>query len=265
MTVLRATIDGIGLLGPGLAGWKAGREALTGALPYASLPTEFPVAGSLPPSERRRASRATKLVLALGHEAIDAAGLEASAMATVFTSSAGDGYNCHEICQMLASSDRQLSPTRFHNSVHNAPAGYWSIASGSMAPSSVICAYDASFSAGLLEALALVAATGAPCTLIAYDTDYPEPIRAVRPLPDSFGIALVLGARPGARSIAQIKVGFTAALPTTLDDPAQEQLRRDIPAARGLPLLRALAQGTASSVVIEYLDQRALAIDIAPC
>ena len=91
----------------------------------------------------------------------------------MFSSSAGDGNNCHEICQALASNDRQISPTRFHNSVHNAPSGYWSIASGAMATSSVVCAYDASFGAGLLEALAQVVADGTRCVLVSYDTDYP--------------------------------------------------------------------------------------------
>ena len=152
--MLTAYIEGIGLLGPGLNNWVEGQRILAGDAVYATQPTALPPATSLPPSERRRASRAIKLALAVGYEAIAAAKLEPATLATVFSSSAGDGYNCHEICQALASNDRQLSPTRFHNSVHNAPAGYWSIASGAMASSSMICAYDASFGAGLLEALA---------------------------------------------------------------------------------------------------------------
>lgn len=260
--MLDAHIEGIGLLGPGLRSWAEGRLLLAGGLPHAAAPSEFPVATSLPPSERRRASRATKLVLAVGLEAIDAAGADASTLATVFTSSAGDGYNCHEICQMLASNDRQLSPTRFHNSVHNAPAGYWSIASGSMAPSSVICAHDASFGAGLLEAMAQVVASRERCVLIAYDTDYPEPMRTSRPIPDAFGIALVLSPQRSEHSLAAIRVSFTSENPRQLNDPSLEALRKSTPSARGLPLLEALASGARGRVIIDYLGDCALAVDV---
>ena len=46
-----------------------------------------------------------------------------------------------------------VSPTRFHNSVHNAAAGYWTIGAGAMQPATAISAFDASFAQGLLEAM----------------------------------------------------------------------------------------------------------------
>jgi Beta-ketoacyl synthase, N-terminal domain len=263
--MLSAYIEGIGLLGPGLNDWPEGRRILAGDAPYASQPTILPAPASLPPSERRRASRAIKLALAIGHEAIAAAKLDPATLATVFSSSAGDGYNCHEICQALASNDRQLSPTRFHNSVHNAPAGYWGIASGAMASSSMICAYDASFGAGLLEALAQVSADDMRCVLISYDTDYPEPLRAVRPVPDAFGIALVLAPQPGAQALARIAVSFTDAASTCIADASLETLRQSIPAARGLTLLQAIAHGGAARIVVDYLEDMRLGADVTPC
>jgi len=87
---------------------------------------------------------------------------------------------------MLASDDRQISPTRFHNSVHNAAAGYWSIATGAMTSSSVLCAFDACFGAGLLEALTQVVVDDTRSVLLACDTAYPEPLHSVRPIPDAF-------------------------------------------------------------------------------
>jgi hypothetical protein len=265
---LTAYIDGIGIVGPGLADWPAARAILAGQAPYASAPTALPAPQQLPPSERRRASRSVKLVLAIGEQAIAAAGREASTLGAVFTSSAGDGQNCHEICQALASGnavDRQISPTRFHNSVHNAPAGYWSIASGAMASSSVICAYDASFGAGLLEALAQVATAREPAVLIAYDCDYPEPLRRTRPVPDALGIALVLAPERDERSLARIDVTTTGEHSGRLDDAGLERLRLDIPAARGLTLLRAIAAqraGQTGRVVVDYLDDLRLAIEV---
>jgi Beta-ketoacyl synthase, N-terminal domain len=263
--MLTAYIEGIGLLGPGLSNWPEGRRILAGEVACLSQPTELPPPASLPPSERRRASRAIKLALAIGHEAIAAAKLDPATLASVFASSAGDGYNCHEICQALASNDRQISPTRFHNSVHNAPAGYWSIASGAMASSSVICAHDACFGAGLLEALAQVAADNTRCVLISYDTDYPEPLRAVRPVPDAFGVALVLAPQYGAQALAKIDVGFTDEASARIADETLERMRQSIPAARGLTLLQTIAGGGAGRIVIDYLETMRLGVDVTPC
>ncbi len=138
---------------------------------------------SLPPAERRRTGLAIKVALAVAFDAIAAGQLDARQLATVFTSSGADNDNCDAICKTLASDDRSISPTRFHNSVHNAPAGYWGIASGAMTPATVLCAHDASFGAGLLEALTQVAVEGLGTLLIAYDMPYPEPLHAKRPLP----------------------------------------------------------------------------------
>src|SRR5215211_2122374 len=122
---LAADIEGIGLIGPGFGSWPAARLVLAGEAPYVAARTNLPAPDALPPSERRRASRAIKAALAAGFEACGHAGRDPSTLATVFSASAGDSNNCHEICQQLATDDRQISPTRFHNSVHNAPAGYW--------------------------------------------------------------------------------------------------------------------------------------------
>ena len=169
------------------------------------------------------------------------------------------------ICQALASgdpTDRQISPTRFHNSVHNAPAGYWSIATGAMPSSSVLCAYDASFGAGLLEALAQVASERVRSVLLAYDSDYPEPLRSTRPIPDSFGIALVLAPQRSEQSLARIAVATTREPATTLADGELERMRVSIPAARGLPLLQTLATNATGAIVIDYLDDTRLEIEV---
>jgi len=176
-----------------------------------------------------------RLTLATGLEAITAAGLDAASLPTVFSASGGDGENCHAICAMLASDDRQISPTRFHNSVHNAAAGYWGIATGAMSPSTVLGAFDACFGAGLLEALTQVVVDDTRVVLLACDATYPEPLYSARPIPDALGIALVLAPQHGARAIAKITVSLTDADADRFGDAALESLRTAIPAARGLP------------------------------
>lgn len=266
MTTLTAYIDGIGLIGPGLIDWSASRAILTGQAAYQFQKTLLPVPAALPPAERRRCGPIVKLSLAIGYQAAAAAGIDVAMVPTVFSASGGDGGNCHEICEMLASDDRQISPTRFHNSVHNAAAGYWSIAAGAMAPSSVLCAHDASFGAGLLEALAQAAVDNTATLLIACDTTYPEPLGKARPILDAFGIGLVIAPHAGPASLARISVALTGDAADILQDAALEQVRGAIPAARSLPLLAAIARGAAAQrVVLDYLEHSRLAVDIAPC
>ena len=134
-----------------------------------------------------------------------------------------------------------------------------------MAASSVLCAFDASFGAGLLETLAQVVVDNRASLLLACDTPYPEPMHSTRPLPDAFGVALVLAPQRSARSLAKISVSLSDAVAGQLDDAALEALRVTIPAARSLPLLRLIAQRQAAHVVLDYLDSARLAVAISPC
>lgn len=265
MSVLTAYVEGIGLLGPGLSSWQEGKAILAGRQAYQPQKTVIPPPELLPPAERRRCGEIVKLALATSTEAMAAACVEARDLPSVFTASHGDGHNCHTICEMLASDDRQISPTRFHNSVHNAASGYWSIATGAMAPSAVLCAYDASFGAGLLEAMTQVAVDRTRSILIASDTDYPEPVRSVRPLSELLGIALVLAPEPGPHTLARIDLAISHQPADRMADASLETLRLAIPAARGLPLLQALAVGQASHVVLDYLEETRLALQVTPC
>ena len=291
---LSAYVCGIGLLGPGIDDWLSGAPILAGVAPYSPRATVLPAPAALPAAERRRTGVVVRLALAIGFEATSRAGANPADLPTVFSSSGGEGENCHEICQTLATGDRQLSPTRFHNSVHNAASGYWSIAAGATASSSVLCAFDASFGAGLLEALTQVVVEQTAVLLVAYDSGYPEPLRAVRPIPEAFGVAMVLApvlaltsapqaaAARGFRAAADRDAadGAAAATPTgarnvltaTLTDaPADsmadarlEALRATIPAARSLPLLSKLARQESGSVVIDYLEAQRIGIEVSP-
>jgi Beta-ketoacyl synthase, N-terminal domain len=265
MVPLAAFVDGVGVVGPGMADWPAAARVLTGEVPWQCVPTVLPAPQSLPSAERRRTGTPVKLALAVGLEAAARAGADPATLRAVFSSSGGDGQNCHEICQVLASGDRQLSPTRFHNSVHNAAAGYWGIATGATAASNALCAYDASFGAGLLEALTQLAVERAPVLLIAYDAGYPEPLRRERPIPDAFGVALLLAPARSRASLARLELSWCEGRADPLSDPGLERLRTSIPAARSLPLLALLARPAAARLAIEYLEGRCLALEVSPC
>ena len=265
MKALQVHVEGIGLFGPGLTGWCQARELLGASGPIELGPVKLPAPEALPPAERRRVGLALKLAMAAGFEAVTQADVDPSTLAGVFSSTGGDCDNCHLILETLASADRTVSPTRFHNSVHNMPAGYWSIATKCMAPTTSLCAYDATFAAGLLEAACQVTSTQAPCLLVAYDTAYPEPLYAHRPIPHAFGVAMVL--RPGktAKSLCSLSLALGDAPPTVLPQVELEQLRTSVPAARCLPLMRALARHEGGAAVIDYLDGLTLRVEVSPC
>lgn len=265
MTALSAYVDGIAVIGPGITDWPGAAAILRGETRYVAAPTLFPLPAALPAAERRRTGRVVRLALAVGLEAATRAELPVAECLAVFSSSDGDVDNCHEICQTLASADRQLSPTRFHNSVHNAPAGYWSIAAGSRAASTALCADDASYAAGLLEAMVQVGEFAAPVLLITYDLDYPPPLAEKHAVPTSFGTAFALMPRRGARSIARLSVGIDLAPSDHMADDELERLRIVVPAARSLPLLARLARRERGPVSLDYLGQSTLRVEVEPC
>jgi Beta-ketoacyl synthase, N-terminal domain len=264
MTALRAFIEGVGLIGPGLDHWPHAKEVLAGRQPYVPRRTVLPSPAALPSIERRRTGATVRVALAVGDEAARASGREAATLNTVFAASGGDGQNCHVVCETLAGEDRALSPTRFHNTVHNAPAGYWSIATRATTPSNVLCAYDGSFAAGLMESVCQVTVDKKPTLLIAFDTDYPAPLRDVRPVEDAFGIGLVLAPQASEHTLARIDIALADTPATAMVSPLFEALRRNNPAARGLPLIEALAMRRRASFVLDYLDDVGLAVEVTP-
>jgi hypothetical protein len=262
--MIALAVEGVGLCGPGLDGWAAGRAILAAPASYLFAPTQIPASQLLPANERRRAAQIVKIALAAGAEAFAAAGHDPALTPTVFASSGGDGETIHGILNTLAATDRALSPTRFHNSVHNAAAGYWSIATGATAASTSLCCHDDSFAAGLLEAAVQAAATGQSVGLIAYDVQYPAPLNAERRIGAPFAVALVL--RPATAAFPQLELELLAgaAPPTPAGAPALEALRQNTPAARCLPLLAALAAGAESTVRLDYLTDMTLALRVSP-
>lgn len=256
---MKLGIAGIALVGPGLADWTAAAPLLREPAQWQRSPTVVPVPARLPPTERRRAGAVVKASVAVADAACAAAGLDPATLPTVFTSSTGDPANCHAMCEALAAPERVVSPTRFTNSVHNVAAGYWHIATHSMQPSTSLGAFDASFAAGLLEAAAQCVHGHQPVLLVACDVPYPEPLHGVRPLPDSFAVALVLVPEGGRR----LTIEPSDRAPTPCQDAGLEALRTQIPAARALPLLQALAGTAAAALVIDGLPPLALEVAAA--
>jgi len=257
-------IKAVGIAAPGLVGWSAAAPVLAGQSPYVAA-AETPYAPALlPPNERRRATASVKLAFRAAEDAVAGAGAEARELASVFSSSDADMTVLHRICAALAQTPRVISPTDFHNSVHNAASGYWSIGVGSMAPTTTISAYDASFTAGLIEAVALARDRVADVLLVVYDAPAPQPLAAKRPLAVSAGVAMIVGPVPSPSALGSLALEFVDLPESRCANPALETLRAGNPALRALPLLELIAAGRAGAVTLRGTGSLFVSLRYAP-
>ncbi|BCA55720.1 hypothetical protein W02_28600 [Nitrospira sp. KM1] len=257
-------VQSVGLMGPGLNGWVSTQPILTGSAPYRFGDTPRVVPSILPATERRRSSDAVRLAIAAAEEALRGSEITGNETATVFASSDGDGYITHQICEALTTREKEISPTSFHNSVYNAPAGYWSIAIGSRLGSTSLCAFDGSFVAGLLEAAAQTCVDHRPVMLIASDLPFPFPLYALRPIEHAFSVAILMTPDAGRGALMQWQIQIGAREPATSDPAGLPAGLYRNPAARCLPLLRTLACRSTETVVLDYLDNNSVTVSCQP-
>lgn len=252
----------VGIAAPGLVGWDRAAPVLRGDAPYQPEPLPRFSPTMLPANERRRTTATIKLALQAAAEAMT--GEPVSAPAAVFSSSDGDLDIVDRLCSALALPERPVSPTHFHNSVHNAPAGYWSIGSGVTAPSTSLSAWHGSFAAGLLEAATMSLGEQRPSLLVAYDHPAPAPLDRLCPMSAAFATALVLTPTRPTTPLARLQLGLGRGEETRLEGEL-EALRQGNPAARALPLLMVAARGDAATIHLPYLDDATVEVRCEPC
>lgn len=261
--MLEAALLGVSVWGPGLEGWGASRGVLAGEMDYVPRESPAPSPSMLGGTERRRAGPVVRLALAVASEAAGqaqgAVGIEPGALRSVFGSSNGDGVVVGGILDALskgAAGERVVSPTQFHNSVHNAAAGYWSIAHGSREPATCLGAHDWTWAAALLKAMVEVVAEGAPVLLCCYDHPLPAPLDALRPTGAAFGAGLVLGPVQAGFSTLRVSFGSGEAVMGQPMGPGLDWLVGANAIGRALPLLRVLARGGGGKVELGYMEGR---------
>jgi hypothetical protein len=250
-----AVIRSAAILGPGLPGWGASRAILAGAEPWEAGAVTLPPPAILSATERRRTGPVVRLALAVATEAVRASGLEAADLRTVFGSGNGDALTVGAILEAVTTPGGFVSPTQFHNSVHNAAAGYWSIGVGSARPATCVACDDWTFAASLMKAVAECAIEQEPVLLCVYDALMPPPLDAARSITSVFGVALVL-APDGAGPRLGVQWDPMTPQQAQPSSPALRLLAASNPAARSLRLLEALAQGGAHAFDLAYMDGR---------
>ena len=261
MSPIDARIEGIGFWSKGLPSWaEATAFAREGTLPENAPGRPSPQL--LAANERRRAPESVAVALEVALAACQAAGRDPAALPSVFASTHGDLGITDHMCETLAGDDpAAISPTRFHNSVHNAAAGYWTIGAACMHPATALSAYGATFAQGLLEALVQLATGHAAVLLAAYDTGASGPLVAISDTTGTLGGALVLAKGDGHGR------GLRAWLADGEATPADGALaRREAGNAMHpmLPLFDALAQDDAATLSLDAGAGRVLMIELDP-
>ncbi len=263
MTVLRVFVDGIAFWSPTLPGWPIARAAFRGEGGAVDPPAKRPAPEILAAAERRRAPDSVALALEVAGAAVREAGCDAGDLPSIFTSAHGDLAVNDYMCSTLATQPTAISPTRFHNSVHNAAAGYWTIGTACMAASSAVSAFEQSFAAGLLEAATQCVADERPVLLVAFDVQANGALASVTRSEGLLAAAFVLAPLPGPRTQAAFEITLSSG------PSAVAPLRSD--AARGLrgngmadvlPFVEALA--LESNVVLELPLAHRLALRLTP-
>ncbi len=252
-------IHAVGLIGPGLANFPSAREILAGREEHLYAPVQIPPTSLLPANERRRTTQTIRLALHAAEEASE--GGDRTSMRSVFASSSGDMDIIDRICEALTHPDPAVSPMQFHNSVHNAAAGNWSIATRNPAPATALSGFTGTVAAGLLEAVTLQLSEGGEVLLVCYDVPSMELFREVRPVTENFAFGLRLGPVAGAQWQLRLDPGGNGP-ETPCRAPALEALRATNPAARALPLLERLAGAHHDAVVLEAPAGRVLGLHV---
>ena len=270
-----AFIDGIGLWTPELPGWELAAAALRCEHPAPSLSSgktpARPTPKGLAPNERRRAPVSVLVALQVAEEAVAMSGHRAHELPSIFTSAHGDLPIIDALLRTVAEAPQLLSPTRFHHAVHNAPSGYWAMASGSHAASTALSGYGHSFAAGLLEALVQLATDEQPLLLVGCDTEAQGPLASVNTSRGLLGVALVIAARPSPRTQCLLRWQLKPA-------PPEAPAVHPTPCAQGsgvhplsenamadaLPLFEALARGRSTQLPVACGPGLRLQLEVQP-
>ena len=259
-------IEGIGLWSPVLPGWKASQDVLNGRAEPVANAGARPAASLLAPAERRRAPDSVLLALEVAQQAAEMAAREGHTLRGVFASDHGDLAINDYLCATLAQAPEQLSPTKFHNSVHNAPAGYWTIATGCKAGTTALSAGEYTFAAGLFEAALLARSEDAPVLFAACDLPARGPLTDVVSCRTPFAVALVLSPRRDRGGAAlRLTAQARSATVTLAPEPALlHAVCSDNPVARSLPLLVALARGERQALALQAGPRLYLELEVSP-
>lgn len=265
-TPLTLWVNGVGVWTPGLADWPAWCDLLRGGREPDTNASTRPKPARLSAGESRRVSTHVLAAIEVADQAVTMSGMDGAHLPCVFASAHGDAGIMDYMCAVLADTPQHLSPTRFHNSVHNAGVGYWTIACGCHAASTAVAGLECTFGAGLLEAVSQSLAENHPVLLVANDEPGNGPLGEVLGTSRALACALALSPQPGDHALARLELTLVDNAPAA-DHPRHSfaaALAQANPCAPGLSLLEALADHAPTDVMLAATPTLGLAIHVHP-
>lgn len=264
-TARSLAVTGIGAWMPGAPDWPALCRVLRCEQGLADDGPAKPAAEILPAAERRRAPDSVRLAAEVAMQACRTAHHDPAELPCVFGSTHGEVAITDYVCETLAHAPLELSPTKFHNSVLNAPAGYWTIATACTAASSAVTAHHRSFAAGLMEAMVYASAEDVPVLFACCDIGSAGPLAEMTRTTFAFGVALVLS--PAVATGTRIRWSLRNLEAATLPPPALalQAVAGDNPTnAHALALLGALAGRESVDLALPLSSGLSLDMEITP-
>ncbi|NMH60661.1 beta-ketoacyl synthase chain length factor [Alteromonas ponticola] len=247
---LTCKVASLGAWGSYFDSWATLQQLMQGgALPDAK--NKGPKPEVIPPNERRRAPLPVRLAVESSWQATQSAGVTPDALTCVFVSGLGDTDLTDYMCKVLASEHKELSPTKFHNSVHNAPAGYWTISTKTMRAANSVAGFEQSVSLTLLEAMIQCESESVPLLVTFYDAPVADVLSPLLANQEPFAFSLVI--YPGSADIKGIALSATVSNSESVSWPASPSensylsaLYKDNPSAKILSLAALLSDDTVS-------------------
>lgn len=253
---------GMGIWTPGLSGRSAFEALLQNPASRITSQPDKPQPEAIPARERRRASELINLAVEVTHQACDDAQQDKTNVASVFASAMGDTQITDYMCAKLTEDNPLLSPTKFHNSVHNAASGYWTISAGNRTPSTFVGGYTHTFGSGLLEAATSVWERQAPVALVVYDVANDYPLRDICAVDQSLGLAIVVAPKSASGHRLHIKLAAGAVKPMCCRHKQLDELRQANPIGEGLALLEAYVTKRAETLAFATSNQSHLNVTL---
>ena len=141
---------------------------------------------------KRRSSNVTRMAVEAYSQAANDAGCSPKTAHSVWATAHGEHETALRLFETMHEGEGKVSPTNFHNSVHNSPSGYASISAKNTAPSTTLTGGSELVAAALIEASCMARSFNNDTILVFAD----EALKPPFDLPGSeqpLAVALCLG------------------------------------------------------------------------